>query len=322
MSQTIAAAHRLKPSARSAGLPRAYVMTWVGLAGIAASYLSFVAVRGFEPIQSAELSKEPTHLAETTKLRESLKEFQADLGHLRADIETRGPDPSSLATLAAIEERMSLETGQPVAKTAPRSTSLATAGIATAGTAPVAAVVPPPAVPAPISAAPAAPVSTPTSLAVAPPGLDALMKPLETGSILPITKQTSPLPKAPPSTPAPSLAVLASPAVATPAAIDAAPIAFGPAVVKAEPKPFGVQLSSGATLDAIRLSWSLLAEQHPDALRNLKPRFTATGSEDTGKTFDLMAGPVRSAADAKKICKSLAARGTDCRVAEYAGEGL
>ena len=91
-------------------------------------------------------------------------------------------------------------------------------------------------------------------------------------------------------------------------------------MVKAAPKPFGVQLGSGPSLDAIRLNWSLLSEQHGDALGRLQPHFTATGTPAAGQTFDLVAGPIKSVADAKKICKALAARGTDCKVTSSLGE--
>lgn len=99
-------------------------------------------------------------------------------------------------------------------------------------------------------------------------------------------------------------------------------IAFGPPVVKTEPKPFAVQLASGTSIDEIRYSWSILSEQNVDSLGKLQPRYTATTSETAGPTFDLLAGPVKTAADAKRICKSLASRGIDCKVASYSGEAF
>jgi hypothetical protein len=114
----------------------------------------------------------------------------------------------------------------------------------------------------------------------------------------------------------------ASASPAAPAAAKASPsVSFGPAVVKAEPRPVGVQLATGPSVDSLRLSWSLLADRHADALRNLSPRYVA-GSNAFGETFDLVAGPLKSAADAQRLCKSLEARAVPCKVGDYTGEGL
>ena len=66
----------------------------------------------------------------------------------------------------------------------------------------------------------------------------------------------------------------------------------------------------------------MLAEQHGDALGRLQPHFTVSGTPASGQTFDLVAGPVKSVGDAKKICKALATRGTDCKVSTSLGETL
>ena len=336
--------------ARRSGLPRTYVVAWVALAAIASSYLGVVAVRsGIEPAGLIARATPGTVAtapapdttaakvtAEVLKLRQSLKDFQADIGHARIDLESRGQDQSLVASLTAIEERMSLETGMPLALAPAAAAQPTPAPVAPA---PVAAVIvnqpaapatvvaaaklPPaqdaPPVPTPVAVVKPAPAPALEPFALAPASLEKLMQPLETGSLAAPPKPAG-LPKAIPGPGMPAPAPLAA---ATPAATpQAAPIAFGPAIVKAEPKPYAVQLASGPTLDSIKLSWSLLSDQHSDTLRNLQPRFKATGTEEAGQTFDLVAGPIKTAADAKKLCKALAARGTDCKVSPFTGEGL
>lgn len=340
----LAAFERVK---RGGGLPRGYVAGWVIAGCLALAYTGEVALGtvnlpallaghgGGPPAAPVE----NVAVLEAKRLREALAEFQHDIGKARRDLEARAIDPGVVASLTAVEERMSITTG--IAPALPYIEPVATAAAPTPLAPPVAAVVPA-AAPAPISVpvpmavsvavavppatAPAAvtPVSNDAgrfSIALPPLGGDA--QPLETGSIARPGKLTGQLPKGNASGAtlggqAAALAQTASPAAAEPATSE--PIAFGPAVVKAAPKPFGVQLGSGPSLDAIRLNWSLLAEQHGDALGRLQPHFTATGTPAIGQTFDLVAGPIKSVGDAKKVCKVLAARGTDCKVTSSLGE--
>lgn len=102
---------------------------------------------------------------------------------------------------------------------------------------------------------------------------------------------------------------------------NASAIDFGPAVVKKAPKPVGVQISSGASIDSLRLSWSLLAEQHADTLKNLEARVVDKG-DAANPNFNLVAGPIKSKAEAIRVCKALAARNVPCKVGEFTGETL
>jgi hypothetical protein len=87
-------------------------------------------------------------------------------------------------------------------------------------------------------------------------------------------------------------------------------------------KPVGVQIASGASIDSLRLSWSLLSETHADKLKTLEPRYSL--SVDNGAViYNLMAGPVKSEAEAKKMCKALAAKAVPCKiVGEFGGAAL
>lgn len=126
---------------------------------------------------------------------------------------------------------------------------------------------------------------------------------LETGSLKP----------PPQAAPAPA---------ATPIAASNEPPPFAAPVVTPTAKPVGVQIASGSSIDSLRLSWNLLSETHADKLKNLEPRYSL--SVDNGAVvYNLLAGPVKSEADAKKMCKALAAKAIPCKVVdEFGGAAL
>jgi hypothetical protein len=111
------------------------------------------------------------------------------------------------------------------------------------------------------------------------------------------------------------------------------PVSFGPAIVTPATKvvvktptaipskTFGVQIASGPSVDSLRLSWTLLAERHGDSLRSLQPRYTV-GSDGTGATYDLVVGPLNSAADATRLCQELSVQATPCSIGIYSGDVL
>jgi hypothetical protein len=98
-------------------------------------------------------------------------------------------------------------------------------------------------------------------------------------------------------------------------------INFGPAVVKREQRPIGIQLASSASVEDLRLNWSQLANQHHDKLRRLKARYTTNGN-DSNPTFNLIAGPVRTKAEAIKLCQDLQAQAVQCKVGDFTGNAL
>ncbi len=322
---TVAAIATRKPS-----LPRGYFAFWAALTCVAGLYLTQVSLTVLDmPRIVAGGTATPVAdpgaalQAELAMVRHNLSDFQRDVGQVRADLETRNQDASVIASLSAIEERMAMTTGLALVKSAPPPVSVASAPVTAA---PVAT--------APVAAAPV----EPRMISFAPPALDKLAAPIETGSIPAAAgiaaKMSGQLPKAG-AAQGPAVPGIAHPAVSaaanavaavtpplSPVASPVTPIGFGPAVVKPEAKPFAVQLSSGSSLDDIRYNWSILSTQHADTLAKLSPRFTSTGTQAAGQTYDLIAGPVKTAADAKKICKTLATRGMDCKVAPYEGEAF
>jgi hypothetical protein len=304
----------VSPVRNRSGLPRGYVLTWVGLAVGSLSYLTVLAVRTGEPVTSVGVQREtPLMLAqgETRKLKARLGEFQRDIAQLRGQMEVNGQDRSVIAALAAFEERFSTETGIAIAKSLPSSrTAMAPSVGGEPSLAPVTSVPATTEVAQPKSVAGALAVASPALVGPAPAGLSAAQSATVTPRVIARVD-------------GPKIETGSIPAVPKPVAPSApAPVAFGPAVVKAEPKPLGVQLGSALTLDALRLNWSLLTESNSDTLKTLSPRYTASGTPEAGEVYDLVAGPVKSAADGKRICKALAARGVDCRVGPMAGSAL
>ena len=55
---------------------------------------------------------------------------------------------------------------------------------------------------------------------------------------------------------------------------------------------FAVQLGAGRSVEALKLSWSLLLDQHGDALSPLQPRLIAPRTD--GGSYRLVAGPFDS----------------------------
>ena len=117
------------------GVPRAYLAAWAGLGGVACAYLALVAIRAVEPPQLlAQAGRSATVAAaknaglpgEAARLRQTLRDFQLDIASLRRELEDHAQDQSTIARLIAVEERMSLETGQSAATSA--SAAVAAAG--------------------------------------------------------------------------------------------------------------------------------------------------------------------------------------------------
>jgi hypothetical protein len=100
-----------------------------------------------------------------------------------------------------------------------------------------------------------------------------------------------------------------------------APVAFGPAVVKPTSKPVGIQIAQDTTVDGLRVTWGALSQIHPEELGRLKARYADIGTA-SAPSFGLIAGPVKSKAEAKKLCKALAAQNISCKVSDYRGEEL
>jgi hypothetical protein len=107
-----------------------------------------------------------------------------------------------------------------------------------------------------------------------------------------------------------------------PAAPAAQPITFGPATVKPAPAQYAIEIAEGTSMDALRLSWSLMSDKHAATLGKLEPRFLPGSVSADGQNYALIAGPIKSAAEASKICKALEAKSNPCRVSVFEGDPL
>jgi hypothetical protein len=102
-------------------------------------------------------------------------------------------------------------------------------------------------------------------------------------------------------------------------------VAFGPAQVKPatiEPiGPRGIQIATGPSVDALRISWMLLSERHKEILRRYEPRFVpSVGGSARG--YRLIAGPIENTTAANRVCGELRARRVTCGVSAFGGEPL
>lgn len=307
-----------------------YLFGWALLAVLALAYLVLLAVKPetiarYLPVAPQAGSPESNEgqragtdaLAEIRLLRDTLAETQADVAKLKAALTERSErdgeisnriallemkaDPKPVADAKADTKRSAAAAAQPADATAVPNAALPSVtaigkGTKTDAAKQAASVVAPSAAGAVAEAASGA----------VPAGVKMINAPLSASQ-----------PAAQPAAPA---SALETGSLAKGQGAEAIP--FGPAVVKPAPKPVGIQLGSGESIDGLRLNWSLLSDRHEAALKNLQPRYV-TGVNADGITYDLVAGPVKSAADAKKLCKDLAAKAVPCKVVDdFKGDAL
>jgi len=295
-------------------IPGPYLAMWLIAATGALTYLGVLSARpdalhASSTPKSLPASRDLESAAaqlksENADLRKTLAAAEQSLVTAKADAAVRQERESALAArIAALEER----TTRPVAAEAAPAPLAALAAT-------VAAAAPP--APAPKLAAPsraaeqrAARLAAATQPASAAP------------------QAISEAVAAPPGAPRPSVINAAAiPAAAAPTApiatgsIPPAPVNFGPAIVRPAAGPAAINLGAGPSLDALRLSWSLLNDRHGTVLKNLQPKYAAPTGD--GQAYQLIAGPVASALEAQRVCEQLKARRVPCSVASFAGEGL
>jgi hypothetical protein len=114
--------------------------------------------------------------------------------------------------------------------------------------------------------------------------------------------------------------------VTTAAAPPAKPIETGSieqkkAAAPAKPAPVGVLLATGPSLDALRLSWTILNDRHAATVKSLQPRYVVSGKADE-RTYGLVAGPLETVADAKAVCKTMTDNGMPCEVSQFRGNAF
>jgi hypothetical protein len=153
-------------------------------------------------------------------------------------------------------------------------------------------------------------------------------KPAETKPVEPLTKPTEPAKPAEQPKSSDSAKTAASKLAETMETGSLPPIpqqpriAFGPPTVKPASEPVAIVLESAPSLDALRLRWSVLHERHQSALKDLEPRYLTVGTREA-PSYQLVAGPILSPDEAKRICALLRAKKVSCSVGPgFTGEAL
>jgi hypothetical protein len=84
--------------------------------------------------------------------------------------------------------------------------------------------------------------------------------------------------------------------------------------------PFGIRLASAPSLEGLRVNWRSLLERHGAVLKPLSAHYLPpSAGEDT---YQLIAGPVATADQAKNICATLRARDVACSLIVFGGEAM
>ncbi len=299
-----------------------YVIVWTTMGLFAAGYLSIatLAPDWLDDLTPAGIAIDPSTnhgqranarlAAELNGVRDSIAQIQLDMSRIKTEISASAErDRSYAAQMSAVERRLDdIRPGQSVATSDP----LATTPAETQSQANMQLNADPQAVTVPPTVVDRSPVVG-TGAPTQPKVINADTSggaPLVTGSVGSTSTPVA----------TPRAAASATPPQKVATAGDTA-ISFGPAIVKPAPKPIGLQISKGASVDSLRLSWSLLAERHGDVLAALEPRYTV-GGDAAEPSYDLVAGPVKTRADALKACKALTAKGVPCQVTAYGGNAL
>jgi hypothetical protein len=281
---------------------RAYLLTWGLLAAGGLTYLASLAWHPqlFAPTQRHQVTEPDPGiqaankaLAELGTVRRVVTEMQKDLGRLKDTIGQREADErAAQARLAALEERvttMAVPAVQPAPPPMPAAKQRAVERAKSA---------------ADKRQKTAEPPRAPTRVitVIEPPGATSAVK-----SEVEAPKIEGPK--------------IEGPKIET-GSIAAPPpaITFGEPEVTPAQQAFAVQLAAGPSLDALRLSWSLLRDRHGGTLAPLQPRFVPPRAE--GGPYRLLAGPLPSKADADKVCATMGVGRQGCFSTPYAGEPL
>jgi hypothetical protein len=295
-----------------------YVLLWVALAGLSAAYLTFLGVHpdvvaalraaAPDPQQALDETKQSVEraLADLDPLRQSVGEIKTDIASLKIGAqEGADRDRILLEKVEVLEQRTAANAesaqagkGPVIASVAqpPSAPKKSVAESAPAGKGSVIASVPPPPSAPKKSAAVTVP---PANVAVAEPAAVAPQLVQETADPKPATQKPA------------NAIVTGSIARGTKAAAAAA----------TKPAPVGILLATGPSVDALRLSWTILNDRHADAVHSLHPRYVVSGKPEE-RTYGLVAGPFDTIADAQAVCKTIADGGMPCELSVYRGNQL
>lgn len=320
------------PSAKPVPLRKLPILTpivvvWSISAMLSASYLAVLAVapewlgdltpaasRTVDTAKSTSPSETENRLvAEVSDLRAEIKALNTRLADVRRETETVKSQVSD--EVGALKAAFA---GQPET---PVTTEVAVNPVAT--TAAGSATVPPP-LRRPATAPPSPRVPAGSVSATEPTALNT------TGSVVPKVINGARGQAAAPTSAnveTGSVTTSARGAQPAPAARQNEPVTFGapivtrPVATQPVSSSLGVVISNADTVDGLRLSWSALTDRYGSELGGLQPRYMLSTDPSAG-SFDLVAGPIRSQADADDLCRKMQAQKLSCRVGSFAGNAL
>jgi hypothetical protein len=281
-----------------------------GVAAVGALTLSLMA--GQLPVHAQRTQLAPSDLGDRAgQVEATIQEGRLEARRLAAAIETLNADRDRLfQRLSTLEQGLDLVTGS-IRNTEDRPKAAPWPNMAVAPvveSAPATITLPAP--------APAPPLMAPVA-ATAPPAE------AERAATM-VAARTEPPPAEIPSslpTPAPS-AILALP---IPDPQPAAPEADGR---PAEDAPvawaeFGVDLGAANSLNGLRALWRGLARTHGPQLEGLRPLLAVRERNNgLGLQLRLIAGPIKDAAAAARICAALSEAARNCRTTAFDGQRL
>ena len=101
---------------------------------------------------------------------------------------------------------------------------------------------------------------------------------------------------------------------AAPGPATAAAAAPSPPPAPVPSGPVGLVLERAPSLDSLRLKWTFLSERHGSLLRDLEARYNWSVAGQDGRTYQLIAGPIPTADEARRICALLRVQKVPCGV--------
>ena len=234
----------------------------------------------------------------------TLQENQLEARRLAAAIETLNSDRDRLFTrLSALEQGLDVITGsirkaeeKPMPVPWP---DVPMPPIIESAPATIAALAPAPPAPPPAAAAPPSePVPAPTVVAALPEPTvaDVPSKPPPVIQAIPIP-DPKPAAKEPEEAPAEDTAV--------------------------EPAEFAIDLGSASSINGLRALWRGVVKSHNAHVDGLRPLIAVSERRNgLGVQLRLIAGPIKDAAAAARICASLSDADTECKIADFDGQRL
>jgi SPOR domain len=283
---------------------RAYLLTWGLLAAGGLTYLASLAWHPqlFSVQQRPQMAETDAGvqaanraLAEVGSVRRTVTEIQKDVGRIKDTIGQRElEEKAAQARLSALEDRVTTMATTPIAQATPESAPNVTTAKSRSGDKARAT--------AEKRQTGAEPTRAPTHIITL----------TETPAVpVPAAKAQEGSPRAETQTAPPKIETGSIPAPAV--------ITFGEPEVTPAREAFAVQVAAGPSLDALRLSWSVLVERH-SALGSLQPRFV--GPRKDGGHYRLLAGPLPSKAEADKVCDAMGVGKQGCLSTPYIGDPL